>query len=356
MKFAKNIQFHKTVLHGGPYSILGHDSKIIDFSSNVNPLGTPNSVKKALGLAKISAYPDHDSSKLKQALAKYLGVSVDNVVVGNGATEIIYDFCRATISKSTSVLITSPTFGEYEAASSLCGAKLRFFKTLNLESDLESFIQKIPQNGIVFVCNPNNPTGEFLQKKLLTQIIRTAKAKSAIVFVDECFIELTRMQDQSVVDLISKFPNLFVLRSMTKSFGLAGLRLGYAIGNKALVSILNKIKIPWSVNALAHQAGLAALSDTTFLAKSQKLIQSESKFLINSISRLDGFSCFDTATNFVLIKTKQPSKTIQKKLLQKNILVRDCSNFRGLNSHYIRVAVRTHKENQKLVSALESIR
>lgn len=351
MKFTKNIQTHTTVKHGGPYSISGYNNKILDFSSNVNPLGYPNTVR--LDIKKISTYPDHHSTKLKQVLAKYLKISENNLVIGNGATEIIYDFCRATI-RSTKVLIAAPTFGEYEAASKLCGAKLDFFPTLNLQNDLKKFIQQIPTNGIVFVCNPNNPTGELLSKKSVIQIINAAKSRSSLVFVDECFIELTQTPNQSVVRLVSKFDNLFVLRSLTKSFGLAGLRLGYGIGNKILIDVLNKIKIPWSVNGLAHQAGIGALSDKKFLAKTRKLIKFESRFLTNSLSNL-GFFCLDTKTNFILIKTKQPAKLLQKKLLQKNILVRDCSNFKGLNTHYIRIAIRTNQENKKLISAFEAI-
>ena len=354
MKFAKNTQTHLKASHGGPYSIKNLNPRILDFSSNVNPLGFPSIVKKSLNLAKISIYPDHDSTKLKQKLAKYLKISTDYITVGNGATEIIYDFCRTTITKSK-VLIAVPTFSEYESASRLCGANLQFFITMDLTADLKKFIQKIPRNGVVFLCNPNNPTGKLVPKHIVLQIIKSAKAKSTIVFVDECFMELTVPQNQSIMDLVPRFENLFVLRSLTKSFGLAGLRLGYGVGSKALVSILDRIKIPWSVNGLAQEAGIAALDDGAFLAKTQHLIKKESQFLINSISGLDGFSCYDTDTNFILIKTKQPSKVLQKKLLRQNILIRDCSNFRGLDNHHIRIAVRTHNENQKLVSALEHI-
>lgn len=354
MKFAKNVQTHLKAGHGGPYSIKNLNPEVLDFSSNVNPLGFPSTVKKSLDLAKISIYPDHDSAKLKQKLAKYLKTSTNYITVGNGATEIIYDFCRTTITKSK-VLIVVPTFSEYESASRLCGAKPQFFITMNLQTDLEKFMQKIPRNGLVFLCNPNNPTGKLIPKHVMLQIIKSAEAKSTIVFVDECFMELTVTQNQSVINLIPKFDNLFVLRSLTKSFGLAGLRLGYGVGSKALISILDRIKIPWSVNGLAQEAGIAALDDKMFLAKTQQLIKKESQFLIDSISRMSDFSCYDTDTNFILIKTKQPSKILQKKLLHLNILVRDCSNFRGLDNHHIRIAVRTHKENQKLVSALEYI-
>lgn len=354
MKFAKNVQTHLKAGHGGPYSVKSQNPKTLDFSSNVNPLRFPSTVKKSLDLAKISIYPDHDSTKLKQKLAKYLKISTNYITVGNGATEIIYDFCRTTITKSK-VLIAVPTFSEYESASRLCGAKLQFFISMDLQADLEKFMRKIPRNGLVFLCNPNNPTGKLIPKHVMLQIIKSAKAKSAIVFVDECFMELAMTQNQSVINLIPKFDNLFVLRSLTKSFGLAGLRLGYGVGSKTLISILDRIKIPWSVNGLAQEAGIAALDDKMFLAKTQQLIKKESQFLIDSISRIGDFSCYDTNTNFILIKTKQPSKILQKKLLHLNILVRDCSNFRGLDNHHIRIAVRTHKENQQLVSALEHI-
>lgn len=357
MKFAKNIATHTLVPHGGLYSIRHPSTSIIDFSSNINPLGYPAEVEKLMKrwAKKIPIYPDQNSTKLKKRLSSYIGVSTNNVVVGNGATEIIYNFCRACISKTTKVLIPIPTFGEYEAATKLCAGKLEFFKTMNIQHDLLEFIKKIPTNGLVFLCNPNNPTGVLAAKKFIIQIIKSAKSKNTLVFVDECFMELTQEAEQSVVDQIHKFDNLFVLRSLTKSFGLAGLRIGYGIGSKKLTSVLNRINIPWNVSGLAQEAAIAALSNKDFISKTRKLIKKESQFLRNSISKLDGFSCLDTASNFILIKTKKNSKHLQKKLLQKKILIRDCSTFRGLNQNYIRIAIKTHRENKKLVKALEGL-
>jgi threonine-phosphate decarboxylase len=357
VKFAKNIATHTLVPHGGLYSIENPRSTITDFSSNVNPLGYPASVKRLLRswMEKIPVYPDHNSKKLKKQLSSYLGVSTSNLVVGNGATEVIYNFCRAIIGKHTSVLIPIPTFGEYEAAVRLCAGRLQFFKTMNLERDLARFMKKIPKNGVIFVCNPNNPTGALVSKKSIIQIAKHAKTKNTTVFVDECFMELTQTPQQSVIDQIQKLDNLFVLRSLTKSFGLAGLRVGYGVGSKSLVSVLDKIKIPWNVSGLAQEAAITALSERNFLTKTRKMIKTESAFLKNYISELDGFSCFETATNFILIKTKTNSKHLQKKLLQKKILIRDCSTFRGLTKNYVRIAVKTHKDNLKLVKILERL-
>ena len=311
-------------------------------------------LKRQLG--SISEYPDSDSVNLRKALQWYCKIPHEQIVIGNGATEIIYNFCKAFLSKKTPVLIPIPTFGEYEAAAKLSGCKITFFKTMNLESNLDNFIKKIPKNGCVFVCNPNNPTGKLLSKRNLLKIIQAAKKKSSLVFVDESFIELVPESNQSVIKFIKKFSNLFILRSMTKSFGLAGIRVGYGIGSKQIISILNNLKIPWNVSGLAQHAARAALCSISYLNKAKKIIENESQYLRNSISKIDGFECHDAAANFILIKTKQKSKTIQKKLLKKKILIRDCSSFRGLNNNYIRIAVKTRKENQKLVKALEKIK
>ena len=354
---SKNINSHRQVTHGGPFSIKNPPKNLVDFSSNISPLGTPPLVQKFLKkkLDTISDYPDPNSKNLRKNLEWYTKVSSEQIVVGNGATEIIYNFCNAFLNKTTPVLIPIPTFGEYEAAAKLSGCKISFFKTMNLELDLENFIKKIPKKGCIFVCNPNNPTGKLVAKSNLLKIIQTAKKKSTLVFVDESFIELVPDHNESIIKFIKKFSNLFILRSMTKSFGLAGIRIGYGIGNKKIISILSNIKIPWNVNALAQYAAGAALCSKSYLDKSKKIIKQESKFLRNSISKIDGFECNKSKTNFILIKTNLKSKLIQNKLLKKKILIRDCSSFRGLNNNYIRISVKTRKENKKLIQALEKL-
>ncbi len=325
----------------------------MDFSSNVNPLGFPSSVKKLLktGLQKIPVYPDPSSTKLRTHLSGYVKVSTDNLIVGNGATEIIYNFCQAVISKDTPVLIPIPTFGEYESAVRLCGGKIKFFKTMDLNRDISDFIKKIPKNGCIFICNPNNPTGTFIPKSSMLKILRAAKNRATMVFVDECFMDLTQNPKESITDHLN-MKNLFVLQSLTKSFGLAGLRVGYGIGDKKIISILHNIKIPWNVSGLSQEAAILALSDKRFLSKTRNLIKKEHDFLKNSISKIDGFFCLDSSTNFILIRTKIKSKILQKRLLEKNILIRDCSTIRGLDDNYVRIAIKTHKENTKLVLAL----
>jgi threonine-phosphate decarboxylase len=347
---------HKPSSHGGIYSIKSQKPGIIDYSSNINPLGCHPGVQKYIKkhMKLLSVYPDSDSLELKKNLKWYTKVPEDQIVVGNGATEIIYNFCQAFLNKKTPVLIPIPTFSEYEVAAKLQNSKILFFKTMNLNDDFYSFIKKIPKKGCVFLCNPNNPTGILISRKKIQKILETSKKRSTLVFVDECFIELSDPK-QSVVKDLKKYDNLFVLRSLTKSFGLAGMRIGYGLGNKKLISILNKIKIPWNVSGISQKAASAALCYHDYIEKSRKMIPKETKILRKAISKIDGFSCFQTNTNFILIKTKTRSNILQKKLLKKKILIRDCNSFRGLDHNYIRIAVKTHKENIKLIKALEAI-
>ncbi|RNJ80172.1 MAG: threonine-phosphate decarboxylase [Nitrosopumilus sp. H8] len=332
------------------------DPHIVDFSSNINPAGIPDSAVSALrrGLGRAAEYPDAGSLDLVSALARYTGLGRANILAGNGAAEIIYNFC-STLVPGRRVLVPVPTFAEYEAASRLAGCRVSFFKTMNLADDLDRFVSRIPKDGCVFVCNPNNPTGSMISKKQMSRIVAAASARSCMVFADECFIELTQNPEESVISMVKRRENLLVLRSLTKSFGLAGVRVGYAAASKETVRILRNVKIPWSISCMAQEAGIAAVKDRRHLQRSRKIIRTESEFLRNKMSQIPGIQCSPSSANFVLVRTRQDSARLQKKLLRRGVLVRDCGNFRGLGSNYIRVAVRTRRENLLLLRALEAV-
>lgn len=357
MKLKSTIKSHKPAPHGGLFSITNPKNDILDFSSNVNPLGPSPNVIKAIkkNLKSLEIYPDPNSLELKKKIQKYTKIHITQIVIGNGATEIINNFCQAFLSSKTSVLIPIPTFGEYETCAKLAGAKISFFKTMNLKSNLQDFISNLPKNGFIFLCNPNNPTGALLSKNELRKIIVAAKKKNTIVFLDECFIELVPDHDESLVSVMKQYDNLFVLRSFTKSYGLAGIRIGYGLGPKNIISVLNRIKIPWNVSGLAQHAAISAISTPNYLLKSNKLIKTESKFLKNQISKIKNFESYDSTSNFILIKSKLKSSTVQKKLLKNKILIRDCSNFRGLDNFHFRIGIKKRKENLKLIKGLEEI-
>lgn len=357
LRTKSSIIRHIPVIHGGRVFSKNPDSQIIDFSSNIAPIGTPIQVKKILkkNIDKIKDYPDFNSSSVISSLKKYTKLEKSNLIVGNGAIEIIYNFCFAFLSKETKVLIPIPTFQEYETAAKLSDCKITYFKTMDLTKNLNSFILQIPKHGCIFLCNPNNPTGKLLSKNQLLTIIKAAKKLSTIVFVDECFIEMVPESNESILLYVKKYDNLFVLRSLTKSFALPGIRIGYAAASKQMITILQKIKIPWSVNSLAQDAANIALKNKSHLTKSNLIIKKELDYLTNKINKLNGFDCYDSSTNFILIKIKNDSTKLQQKLLKQKILIRDCKNFRGLNNHFIRIAVKSHKDNLKLVNALERI-
>lgn len=347
------IKNHHKVPHGG----IGHGQStegILDFSSNISPLGTPKKIIQAIksNVNDIERYPDSESINLKKRIGRHYGLLQSNVVIGNGAVEIIYTFCKAFISNNTRVLIPVPTFGEYEAAARLGSDKISFFKTLNLNKDVKKLIEKIPKKGCLFLCNPNNPTGVLISKENMLKIIKHAYEKSTVVFIDECFMELNQESDESLITKVKNYKNIFILRSLTKSFALAGIRLGYGIGPPEIVSILDKVNIPWNVNSLAQHAGMIAFDCIKELDKVNEIIQKESNFIKEKIIQLSGFQCYDSSTNFLLIKTKLDSKFIQKQLLKNKILIRDCSTIRGLDNHHIRIAIRTRKDNQQLIKEL----
>lgn len=358
LQIKSSITRHKPVEHGGKKSFKNkYNSKVIDFSSNINPSGIPLSVKISLqkNLKEIQNYPENLSSSFISNLSKYTKLKKSNLIAGNGAIEIIYNFCFAFLSEKTKVLIPIPTFQEYETASKLYNCRTSYFKTMDLSNDVISFISKIPKNGCIFLCNPNNPTGKLLNKKNMSLILNSAKKKSCLVFVDECFIELVPDFNESVLSYVKQYNNLFVLRSLTKSFGFPGLRIGYAAANSQMINILQKIQIPWSVNILAQKSAQVAIKNKDHLRKSRSIIKKELAYLITNLSKLDGIECYASTTNFILIKTKYDSTRIQQKLLKQKILIRDCKNFRGLTNHFFRIAVKSHKDNIKLVKALETI-
>ena len=330
------------------------DPKILDFSSSTSPI-LPKFVNDSMkNIQLVSEYPDPQHTLLRKQLSKQFKISLSNVIIGNGAVEIIYDFCRAFLNDSIDVLIPVPTFSEYESATKLANCKIHFFKTMDLSKNLKLFLKKIPHNGCIFICNPNNPTGKLLEKQQMRIILETARKNSSFVFVDECFMDLAK-SNQSITSLLDKYSNLLILKSFTKSFALAGIRIGFALSSKIVISTLYKVKIPWSVNGLAQQMAIEALKNRSYIIHSRELIQKEMAYLTRSISKISGFKCMQTSANFILVNSKKSSKLVCKKLLSYDILVRDCSTFRGLDDHFIRVSVQTHKNNVKLIKAMEAI-
>ena len=363
-----NIKNFKPCVHGGEVLDAALKSgfrreDILDFSSSVNPLGSSQKALDAVcaGFGGITSYPDSNSSELREVIAKhYQGIDRSNVVVGNGSTELIYLFAEAFMKKGDLAVIPAPTFGEYESAISKTGQEPKFVRlNSDFRIDPSAFKSEMAGAKIVFFCNPNNPTSLLTPTKQLTEIVESALEQDSLVFLDEDFLEFVENEKAlSMIGNIKKYPNLFILRSFTKIFGLTGLRVGYGIASQEIVDVLLCAKIPWNVNCLAQSAAVAALNDTEHLQRTLKLVKEEKAFLLSNLNAVKGFKIYPPDANFFFIDVRETNLTadqITSKMLSKGILIRDCTSFRGLDEYYIRIAVKTHSENERLMKALWGI-
>ncbi len=339
--------------HGG--NIYGvKRQEVIDFSANINPLGLPQSVKKALlsNFDRILHYPDPKARNITQKIAGYWGINERNVLLGNGSVELIY-LITSTYKPKTS-LIPVPTFSEYERAARCVKSKLHFLK-LKEEEGFGLNLPRLAKTDITFLCNPNNPTGNLILKN--RHAIENMAHK--LIVIDEAFMDfLPNQKKYSFLWSAIKSRKIIVLRTLTKFFALPGLRMGYLIAHKDLINRLKQNIPPWNTNSLAQIAAELILNDKKYIKKTYTLIEKERKFLSGQLAMIEGLRPYPTVTNFILIKIEKPgltSKHLRKSLLKKGILIRDCSNFRNLNNKYIRVAVRSHGENLKLLTNLKII-
>ena len=343
--------------HGSPdyaeMERLGLDvEEIIDFSVCSNPFGPPSSIRNGLVKAVIDKYPDTEATELRLALSQKLGLRPQNIIVGNGSTELIRLAASVYFSPADTVIIIKPDFGEYEVASRLCGATIVHLTMkpqdgFRLPLDkLVKLIREHKPKGL-FLSNPNNPTGNYLSRKEMEAILDASS--ECLVIVDEAYVSFVGNAWPSQ-DLIER-ENLMILRSMTKDYTLAGLRLGYAMANTQKIANLRLARPPWNVNAIALKAGVLALQDAEFLDKSLKKLRQERDSLMAKLEIL-GLKTVPAQANYFLVKVGN-AHLFRERLLEQKILVRDCTSF-GLPD-YVRIAPRTPRENKRLVATLKEI-
>lgn len=363
-----NVKNLKPCVHGGEVVDAALKSgfkreELSDFSSSVNPLGTSRKALDAVqaGFNQIASYPDSHSNELREAIAKhYRGIDKSNVVIGNGSTELMYLFAEVFLAKGDVAVMPAPTFGEYEGAVRKTGAEVKFVKlNSNFQLDTQAFVEAMFGAKMVFLCNPNNPTSLLIPTEQLTKIVEEALARDILVFLDEDFLEFVEgEQALSLISHIGKYPNLFILRSFTKLYGLTGLRAGYGIAGKDIIDVLLCAKIPWNVNCLAQSAAVVALKDEEHLQSTYKLVREEKAFLQEGLSRIRGFKLYPPDANFFFINIEETGLTarqLTQKMLAQGIMIRDCTSFKGLDEYYVRIAVKQHSENVMLLSALSKI-
>lgn len=328
----------------------------LDFSANTNPLGTPESVRRAVveSTEALNQYPDPYCRELVAALAEFEQVPPEYLLCGCGAAELIFSFCTAL--KPKRALELAPTFSEYSAALEAVGCPVERYP-LRRENGFaltEEFIKELRHNDceVLFLCNPNNPTGQIIDPDLLQQIAWICRERGIRLFLDECFLDLSDQGRQlSIKEMLSAQPGLFLLKAFTKSYGMAGLRLGYCLSaDRELLTAMGRSVQPWNVSLPAQRAGVAALGETAFLERTRAVIRAQRGWLKERLERIGLYVC-PAQANYLLLYHEKP---LYELLLRQGILVRDCSNYHGLSQGWIRVAVRRAEENQVLIEAIQA--
>lgn len=325
---------------------------IVDFSANLNPWGASPRVVEAIARAAISRYPDTESTALRRAIADRIGTTEDNVIAGNGSSELLWLIGSAFLDAADRVLIVGPTFGEYERVARMAGAEVAFHRARECDDfccKTRPLAQLVAQwrPKIVFLCNPNNPTGSYLDRNAIEGLLESAA--DSLVVLDEAYVGFVG-HPWSSVDLIDR--GVLVLRSMTKDHGLAGLRLGYAMGDVSTIAALRKVRQPWNVNAVAQAAGLACLEDEAHVVSARQRLSETKEYLISELGKLN-LRAIPSATSFFLLEVGD-AEEFRAQLLRRGLLVRDCRSF-GL-PRFVRVAARTRSECERLISAIATLR
>ncbi|MCJ7793705.1 histidinol-phosphate aminotransferase family protein [Candidatus Bathyarchaeota archaeon] len=337
---------------------------MLEFSGPINFLGpSPKAVEAVKQNAKlIRFYPDPNPVEFKAEIAKYVGhgVEEENVILGNGSIELIYTITEI-LPLGFKSLIPVPSFSEYEKAALRVGGEAVFVQLPeNFALETEKIKRAVTgDTKIMCICNPHSPSGTLYSKETVLDLVDFCHKKDIIFSVDENYIEFAEKgQDTTLAGMVKEYENLFVIRSVTKFYGMPGIRFGYGIAAGNLIEKLETVRLPWSINGLAGVATLAAFKDTEFIENTKRTIAKERAQFAKNLSEIEGLHVYPSVTNFLLVKilNRKITSTMLKELLAKErILIRDCCTFVGLDDSYFRVTVRSAEDNQKLVETLKQI-
>lgn len=340
-------------VHGG--NIYEHEG-CLDFSANCNPLGTPLRVVQAAAqsMEQIAHYPRVGCAPLRAAIAEYEGAKADQVICGNGAAELIFSLCQAI--RPRRALMPAPTFAEYAQALDSVGCSTEYALLCEERGFAvgEEFIGLLHEAlDIVFLCNPNNPTGALTERKLLLRIMDRCRELGIFLVVDECFLDFVETPSEyTLKPYLAENPSLFLLKAFTKRYAMAGLRLGYGLcADRELLDRMETVTQPWNVSVPAQAAGLAALREEAYVRQARDLIFKERRWMMRRLSEI-GITVYPPQANYIFFRGKENLFELCEK---RGVLIRDCGNYQGLCKGYFRAAVRTHEENEVLIRVLEQI-
>lgn len=338
-------------LHGG--DIYRHP-EVTDFSVNTNPLGAPEAVKRAVqeSVVNIEHYPDVKSEALRRAISRFEQVNMEEILCGNGAAELFFAAVQAF--RPRKALVTAPSFSEYEEALRSVGAEVEYYY-LKEEDNFqirEDYVEKLTEDiDMVFLCNPNNPTGQTIEREMLIRILEHCKKQNIFVVLDECFLEfLDEPEQYEMTDLRGEYPNLLIIKAFTKIFSMPGLRLGYAIcSNPDILEEMSWKLQQWNVSIPAQMAGVAALQDSEeYIRRTREYVSNQREYMRN-ILKMMGYVVFASKANYLFFKGRPG---LAEEALEAGFLIRDCQNYEGLSDGFYRIAIRKKEENERLITWL----
>jgi threonine-phosphate decarboxylase len=333
-----------------------NEAGLLDFSVNLNPY-LPMSGKKAILKAcdRIAEYPDNRYTEFRASAARFCDVRPENVVPGNGSSEIIRLFAEVALAPGDIVTIPSPTFGEYEQQCRLFGASIRYIRMTDL---LKGEFWHLDGSKAVFFCNPNNPDGRLVKADFVLRLVKYCQEHGIAIAVDEAFIDLADPR-HSVARHVEEFDNLLVLRSLTKCFAIPGFRLGFGVAGREAAEALNVIRLTWNIDSVAAEAGTFYMNEAaSYLSLSREYVKREREWLAAHIMEIDGLRALPSSVNYFLVDvsgTGMTSERFAARMLNEGIVVRDCASFKMLGETFVRLAVRPREENERLIRALKTV-
>ena len=341
-----------TIIHGGD---IYQNQVEVDFSVNINPLGIPDGVRKALHQAveHCHCYPDIHAEALISGLSQQHNLSKEYIVCGNGASELLLAIMHAM--KPGKILLPTPSFYGYEKAAKASWAEIFYYEMKEADgwALTEAFLEQLTADiDMIILANPNNPVGNVIDKALLTTICEKCRDLQITVVIDECFIEFTEASDFKQEHSLEAFPNVILLRAFTKIYAIPGVRLGYLLCGKQDTCSRIRAQLPeWNLSIFAQMAGVAALEEQEYVIRTREVVKTEREYLRSEMQRM-GITVYNSAANFLLLRCDIP---LYEMLLAEQILIRDCSNYRGLAKGYYRIAVKSHMENEHFIQKAGAI-
>ena len=351
-------------VHGGNTEEIARQYKlnsneIIDFSANINPVGLNENVKAAMinAIDKVVKYPDITYFDLNNSIGEFEKVDISNIMLGNGAAEVIFNIVRAL--KPRKALLPAPTFSEYEEAIISVDGEIEYYK-LNEYNNFKldnGFIERIKDDiDIIFICNPNNPTGVLTTQEFIREVLKKALTTDTVVVVDESFIDFVKQSEIYLSNnLLMDYKNLIIVKSLTKFFAIPGARIGYGLcSNNEIINEISKVTVPWSVNVMASDGIIQGLKEKDYIEKSIEYVKSEKEYLYSALKEIKSLKVFEPSVNCIMFKLLI-DVDLKNELIKRKILIRSCDNYIGLSSSFYRIAVRTREENNKIISEIKNI-